>query len=132
MIGQFGVGFYSAYLVADKVRVVSKSVSDKTWCWTSCADGRFTISEGTEGDITRGTKIVLFLKENSNEFLQEKKLRAIVKKHSNFVNFDILLKTTKEEEVEEEVEEKSWKKRWKQLWKKSRLKQGRSRGSSRG
>merc|ERR1719187_2762877 len=87
MIGQFGVGFYSAYLVADKVRVTSKHNDD---------DGP---------SIGRGTKIELFLKEDQAEYLEEKKIKEIVKKHSQFIGYPIKLHVEKEREVEAEESE---------------------------
>merc|ERR1712014_191293 len=101
MIGQFGVGFYSAYLVSDKVRVISKHNDDEQYIWESGAGGSFTVQKDTEqvhGEIKRGTKIICYLKD-------------LVKKHSEFIGFPIELyvEKSKEKEVtdsEEDEEEK--------------------------
>jgi len=108
MIGQFGVGFYSAYLVADKVEVITKNNDDEQYIWTSSAGGSFSVQrDSTNEPLGRGTKIILHMKEDQLDFADEKKIQDITKKHSQFIGYPISLQMqkTRDKEVSDDEEE---------------------------
>ncbi|MTM27782.1 molecular chaperone HtpG [Turicibacter sanguinis] len=133
IIGQFGVGFYSAFLVADKVTVISKSIdSDQAYKWESCGADGYTIEPCEKATV--GTDIILHLKENNedenyDEYLQQYKLKSIIKKYSDFIRYPIKmdivssqLKEGSEDEYEQVTEEQTvnsmvpiWKKNKREL-----------------
>lgn len=106
LIGQFGVGFYSVFLVADHVHVYSKAPNDEQHIWHSYANGTFTLEKDPQGNtLGRGTKIVMHLKRDALEFLREDSLKDLIKTYSEFIHFPIYLNTSKEIEEEVPVEE---------------------------
>ncbi|CAO4373928.1 unnamed protein product [Caenorhabditis nigoni] len=105
LIGQFGVGFYAAFLVADRVIVTTKNNDDDQYIWESDSSS-FTITKDPRGNtLKRGTQITLYLKEEAADFLEPDTLKNLVHKYSQFINFDIFLWQSKTEMVEEAVEE---------------------------
>lgn len=108
MIGQFGVGFYSVYLIADKVRVISKNNDDEQYVWESAADSSFSVAPDPRGNtLGRGTEITMFLKEDAIEFTRQDTLETLIQRYSEFITFPIKLykKTTETVEIEYEEEE---------------------------
>lgn len=104
-IGQFGVGFYSAFLVADRVKVVTKHNDDKEYVWESNSDKTFTLTSNDEGTLKRGTEIYLYLKEDELEYLKMDRVKTVIKQYTEFINYPIEVWETKEVEREVLVEE---------------------------
>ena len=104
-IGQFGVGFYSSYLVADKVTLYTKHNSEPEYIWQSTADKSYTISENETPTLKRGTRIVLHIKEDQDEYLDMENVKYVIQKYTQFISFPIELQETREVEVDEEVSE---------------------------
>merc|ERR1719420_1664248 len=105
LIGQFGVGFYSAFLVADKVIVTTKHNDDKQYIWESDANAYSVVEDPRGPTLKRGTQISLYLKEESYDFLEQDTVRDLIKKYSQFINFNIYLWGSSTKTVEEPIEE---------------------------
>ncbi len=111
IIGQFGVGFYSAFMVSDKVEVTSRSIhDDKAYTWTSTGADGYTIKEGKRDE--NGTSITLYLKEDTeedkySEFLEEFKLEGLIKKYSDYIHYPIRMMVTHTEDEKEVKEDKT-------------------------
>lgn len=107
LIGQFGVGFYSAYLVADKVKVTSKVYNDDQYIWESDASGSYTITKDDNNELIRGTRIELFMKDDAKEYMDVDRCKDIIKKHSQYISYPIKVETEKTKEEEIEIENNS-------------------------
>jgi heat shock protein 90kDa beta len=106
LIGQFGVGFYSTFLAGTKVTVNSKKTDEEANIWESSAAHSFTIRPDSKGEIKkRGTKVTIHLKQDAYEFAEEDRIKNLVKKYSEFINFPIYLRIAKEVSKEVAVEE---------------------------
>ena len=98
LIGQFGVGFYSGFMVADEMVVTSRKAGEKeVWQWRSSGDGEYTLKQLTDSSLTRGTSITLHLKADEDEFLDKFRLRHIVKTYSDHISFPIEFTSTEGE-----------------------------------
>lgn len=108
MIGQFGVGFYSVYLVADRVRFASKNNDDEQHVWISDANASFTVAKDPRGNtLGRGSEITLFLKKDAKEFCDQDRLKSLISRYSEFITFPILMKTSTEESYEVDVDDEN-------------------------
>ena len=123
LIGQFGVGFYSVYLVSSNVQIITKSVEEnKVWEWVSNSESTYSIRELKDYDdetFTRGTKIILTLNSDSTEYLEQDKLMEIIKTHSSYIEYPIMfLKTEHKKDDDGEYKDfKIWEKmNWIPLW----------------
>ena len=107
LIGQFGIGFYSVFLVCDKVEVRTKQANSSEHVWTSNSGSGFTITDISDEDklLKRGTRITIHLKEDQKEYLDEFRIKAVVEKHSQFVSYPISLLCKKQEQSEIPIED---------------------------
>ncbi|ELA41627.1 uncharacterized protein VICG_01375 [Vittaforma corneae ATCC 50505] len=106
LIGQFGLGFYSAFLVADKVDVITKNPMDDGYLWTSTGGNSYSICKYDTGDLEHGTSVILTLKEGEKEYLESTRLINLIKKHSLYIRYPIAVFVEKEEEEKDEEEAK--------------------------
>lgn len=107
LIGQFGVGFYSAFLVADKVVVTSKNNDDEQYVWESDSEA-FTIAKDPRGvTLARGTTVSLYMKEEAGDYLQHQSVKDLITKYSQFINFPIYLWGSSQVEEEVPLEEEA-------------------------
>jgi molecular chaperone HtpG len=107
-IGQFGVGFYSSYLVADKVKVITKHNDDEEYTWESNSDKKFSLEVNNIATLTRGTEITLYIKEDEEKYLETNTVKEIIKTYTEFINYPIEIWETKEvneQEPEQEAKE---------------------------
>jgi molecular chaperone HtpG len=100
MIGQFGVRFFLAYLVAEKVVVITKHNDDEQYAWESSAGGSFNAHADHGESIVWGTKVILHLKEDLAEYLEVREVKEVVKKHSQIIGYPSILYLEKEQEKE--------------------------------
>ncbi|MBN3283216.1 ENPL protein, partial [Polyodon spathula] len=105
LIGQFGVGFYSAFLVADKVIVTSKHNNDTQQIWESDSNAFSVIEDPRGNTLGRGSTITLVMKEEASDYLELETIKNLVKKYSQFINFPIYVWSSKTETVEEPLDE---------------------------
>jgi len=107
LIGQFGVGFYSAFLVADKVVVTSKNNADDQYVWESDSEA-FTIAKDPRGNtLARGSTVSLYMKEEAGDYLQHQSVKDLITKYSQFINFPIYLWGSSQVEEEVPIEEEA-------------------------
>ncbi|MEF2175997.1 MAG: molecular chaperone HtpG [Candidatus Absconditabacteria bacterium] len=119
LIGQFGVGFYSVFMVADKVKVETKSnESDKSYIWISEGKGTFELQEGTK--TTRGTEITIILKEEENSFASESRIKGLIKKYSNYVPVEIQMLEDKNDENKDKERKYETVNETKSIWTKNK------------
>lgn len=100
-IGQFGVGFYSSYLVADKVTLYTKHNSEPEYIWQSTADKSYTITKNDNPILKRGTRIILHIKEEQDEYLDIENVKDVIQRYTQFISFPIEIQETKEVDSEE-------------------------------